>query len=82
MDQRTSHNPENNPGIMYKLGSIEAQLIAINDKLDTKELEQDNHIKEIRSDVTKLKEWRNYTLGAATVLSLIAGLAVKVLPIG
>lgn len=83
MDQPiVQNNFESNPGIMYKLGSIEAQLKSINEKLDAKELEQDAEIKDLQKEVGKLKEWRMWNLGAGAVIATLIGIAAKVLPIG
>ena len=68
------------PGIMYKLGSIEAQLRAINAKLDAKEASQDREISALMSDVSKLKEWRTLQLGAAAAISFLIGIITKVVP--
>lgn len=67
---------------MYKLGTIEAQLKAISDKLDKKEDEQDKKIDELEKEVGKLKEWRMWNLGAGAVVAFIITIAAKVLPIG
>lgn len=75
-------NFESNPGIMYKLGSIEAQLKSINEKLDAKEQEQDVEIRDLQKEVGKLKEWRMWNLGAGAVIAFLLSLAAKVLPIG
>jgi len=73
-------NFETNPGIMYKLGSIEAQLKAINDKLDAKEASQDKEISELKQDVAKLKEWKMLQLGGAAVISFVIGVITKIVP--
>lgn len=72
-------NFETNPGIMYKLGSIEAQLAAINNKLDLKEAAQDLEITSLRKDVSQLKDWRMLQLGAAGAISFIIGILTKVI---
>jgi hypothetical protein len=77
---QTTVNFESNSGVMYKLGSIEAQLKAINEKLDKKEAAQDEEIAELQKDVMKLKEWRMLQLGAAGVISFIIGILTKVVP--
>jgi hypothetical protein len=84
MDQQpiVQQNFESNPGIMYKLGNIEAQLKAINDKLDKKESEQDKRIDIAENEISKLKEWRMYTIGGATVASAIVTFLIKVFPVG
>lgn len=73
-------NFESNPGIMYKLGSIEAQLRAINEKLDAKEKDQDEDIKVLKADVAKLKHMEALRLGAAAAISFIVGILTKVVP--
>jgi hypothetical protein len=70
---------ETNPGIMYKLGHIEAQLAAINSKLDLKEASQDIEIAALRKDVAQLKDWRMLQLGAAGAISFIIGILTKVI---
>ena len=84
---QTTVNVESNPGIMYKLGSIEAQLIALNNKLDAQEIARekdevarDKEILELAKDVTKLKEWKTLQLGAAAAISFIIGILTKVVP--
>jgi hypothetical protein len=69
---------ETNPAIMYKLGHIEAQLAAINAKLDLKEAAQDVSIEALRKDVSQLKDWRMLQLGAAGAISFIIGILTKV----
>lgn len=64
---------EASPGIMYKLGSIEAQLKAINDKLDAKERIQDADIELLKTDVAALKHKDAMRLGAAAAISLGIG---------
>lgn len=65
---------------MYKLGSIEAQLNAINAKLDLKEASQDLEITVLRKDVAQLKEWKTLQLGAAAAISFIIGVITKIVP--
>jgi len=71
---------EHNPGIMYKLGSIEAQLRAINEKLDTIEKAQDIEITMLKHDVEQLKKQDAIKLGAAGVISFLIGILVQVVP--
>jgi len=73
-------NFENSPGIMYKLGSIEAQLKAINDKLDAKEKKQDEEIEALQKRVNKLEHTEALRLGAAAAISFIIGILMKVFP--
>lgn len=65
---------------MYKLGAIEAQLIALNEKLDKKEAVQDEEIKNLKADVGKLKDGRNWQLGFAAGISFVIGIVTKVIP--
>lgn len=67
---------------MYKLGSIEAQLTAINAKLDAKEAAQDKQISSLEKKVTTLEQWRLLQLGAASAVSFIIGILLKVIPFG
>jgi len=76
---QTTVNFETNPGIMYKLGHIEAQLAAINSKLDLKETTQDIEIAALRKDVSQLKDWRMLQLGAAGAISFVIGILTKVI---
>jgi hypothetical protein len=76
---QTTVNFESNPGIMYKLGHIEAQLVAINDKLDVKEAAQDAEIANLKRDVSILKEWRTLQMGAAAAISFVIGILTKVI---
>lgn len=76
---QTTVNFEANPGIMYKLGHIEAQLAAINSKLDLQEATQDIEIAALRKDVSKLKDWRMLQLGAAGAISFVIGILTKVI---
>ena len=68
------------PDIMYKLGSIEAQLKSLNEKLDVKEKQQDLEIISLKADVGKLKEFKNIQLGIAASVSFIVGILTKVVP--
>ena len=68
------------PDIMYKLGSIEAQLKAMNDKLDIKEKAQDVEITSLKADVGKLKEWKTLQLGAAAAVSFVIGILTRIVP--
>lgn len=76
---QTPLNFESNPGIMYKLGHIEAQLVAINNKLDVKEAAQDAEIVNLKRDVSILKEWRTLQMGAAAAISFVIGILTKVI---
>lgn len=76
---QTTVSFETNPGIMYKLGHIEAQLAAINSKLDLKESTQDIEIAALRKDVSQLKDWRMLQLGAAGAISFVIGILTKVI---
>lgn len=76
---QTSTSFEMNPGIMYKLGSIEAQIKAINDKLDAKEKVQDIDIEALKVEVAKLKQSSHMVLGGAAAISFIIGL-IQVVP--
>lgn len=81
MDQLSVNNsPGLNPEVMYKLGSIEAQLAAINEKLDKKEVEQDVAIGKLKTEVGKLKEFRAIQLGAAGVISFVIGILTRIIP--
>lgn len=81
MDQTVLQaNFDNNSGVMYKLGSIEAQLKAMNDKLDRKEEDQDSEIKSLKSRVSQIEKWRNMQLGGAAVIAFVVGLLQKVVP--
>jgi hypothetical protein len=77
---QTTNDFESNPGIMYKLGHIEAQLDAINAKLDAKVALHDIELTKLRSDVSALKEWRMLQLGVAAAISFVIGIITKVLP--
>lgn len=77
-----SSSADNDLGVMYKLGNIEAQLEAINAKLDLKESAQDKEISELKADVSKLKEWRLLQMGGAGAIAAVVGLLMKVMPIG
>lgn len=66
--------------VVYELGSIKAELKAIHDKLDSKETAQDDEIKSLKADVSKLKHHEALRLGAAAAISFIIGIATKVLP--
>lgn len=81
MEAHQTQTLESYPGIMYKLGNIEAQLEAINNKLDKKETEQDKRLEAAEAEITKLKEWRMWTIGGATAASTIVAFIVKVFPI-
>lgn len=69
-----------NPGVMYKLGNIEAQLKSINEKLDKKEGEQDEAIEKLKTKVSKLEEWRAYVIGVAAVVSIVIGFVQRMIP--
>lgn len=71
---------DSSPGIMYKLGSIEAQLRAINEKLDTIERAQGIEITTLKHDVEQLKKQDAIKLGAAGVISFLIGILVQVIP--
>lgn len=58
--------------VVYKLGQIESKLEAILKRLDDKERAQDEEIKELKADVSKVKMQRAWLLGAAAVLAVIA----------
>ena len=77
---QANENFENSPGIMYKLGSIEAQLRSINEKLDTIERSQDIEIANLKKDVEELKRRDAIKLGAAAAVSCIIGILVQVVP--
>lgn len=77
---QATENFENSPGIMYKLGSIEAQLRSINEKLDTIERSQDIEIANLKKDVEELKRRDAIKLGAAAAVSFIIGILVQVVP--
>jgi len=79
MDQ-TSFPLDTDLGVMYKLGSIESQLKAINDKLDHKEAAQDKEIDNINRRLVKVEAWRNTILGATTAISIAIGFLIKLWP--
>lgn len=69
------------PNIMYELGSIKAQLIAINEKLDKKEEAQDEEIKGLQSRVSKLEHQRAGLIGLAAGIGVILNTAIiKMVP--
>ena len=80
MDHLISQNFNTNPGIMYKLGSIEAQLTAINEKLDKKEGEQDEKITKLERRLGVLETWRTGTLAGAAVIATLITFLQKVIP--
>lgn len=65
---------------MYELGSIKSELKAINEKLDTKEAAQDIKISGLEKEISKLKEWRTYQIGAAAVVAFLFSVISKVIP--
>lgn len=71
---------EVNTEIMYKLGSIEAQLNSINSQLISLKATQDTEIAKLKTDVSALKDWKMLQLGAAAVISFVIGILTKVFP--
>jgi hypothetical protein len=73
---------ESNPGVMFKLGQLEAKLDSISEKLDDKVAGHEKDIDALQKDVSMLKGWRMWTLGFSAAVGVIAGFIVKVIPIG
>lgn len=81
MDQAiVQQNFETNSGVMYKLGSIEAQLQSINEKLDKKGDEQDAKIKALEAKVSRLDRWQAYVVGGAAVVSFLMAYLQRIIP--
>jgi hypothetical protein len=82
MDHQLSLPFQVDSEVMYKLGSIEAQLVALNAKLDKKEADQDRQLNELHARVGVLESTRvrneAYRLGAAAVIAFIVGILAKV----
>lgn len=68
------------PEIMYKLGQIEAKLEAIDDKLDTKEKDQDARLDKHEIEIAALKKREVQLITAAGILALAASFLMKVIP--
>lgn len=75
---QTPRHYEVNTEIMYKLGSIEAQLAAINTQLVSIKAAQELEIANLKKDVASLKDWKALQLGAAAAVSFIIGIITKV----
>ena len=82
MDNTTLNPFQVDSEVMYKLGSIEAQLVALNAKLDKKEADQDRQLNDLHTRVGVLESTRvrneAYRLGAAAVIAFIVGILTKV----
>ena len=78
-DAKTPRHYEVNTEIMYKLGSIEAQLAAINIQLISIKTSQEVEIASLKKDVSALKDWKALQLGAAAAISFIIGILTKVI---
>lgn len=65
--------------VMYKLGNIEAQLLALNSKLDKKEGEQDTAISRMQDRISTLEGWRAKILGGSVALGSLGGFVVNLI---
>lgn len=65
--------------VMYKLGNIEAQLAALNSKLDKKEGEQDAAISRMQDRISTLEGWRAKILGGSVALGSLGGFVVNLI---
>lgn len=73
-----SHNLSgSDPNIMHTLGSIEARLTAIDQKLDRSLTAHDKRIEKLETKVDKLEQGEIFRLGAAAAISFIVGLLSK-----